>query len=147
MAGGDATDCNSGLLEMIFWARDTELLNGFTVDEALGVTFCAGIAKASSANFSVTRWLISRAGVGLVGELASKSNFPPSCSIENWSRLGKRLDMSSTGPGGDLESNAANGSLATPRMGEGLGLAMWLDAPVVGRPLRIGTTSGMTADC
>jgi hypothetical protein len=68
---------------MIFWARDTVLLGGFIVDEAAGVLACAGIANASSANFSVTRWLISREWVGLVGELASKSNFPPSWSNEN----------------------------------------------------------------
>lgn len=84
MAGeGEATDCNSGLLEMIFRARDTPLLGGFVVVVATGALFCTGIAKASSASFSVTRWLISRVWVGLVGELASKSNLPPSCSNEN----------------------------------------------------------------
>jgi len=72
---------------------------------------------------------------------------PPSCKRENWSRLGKRLEISSTGPGGDFESRAANGSLAIPLIGEGLGLGVCPCALAVGLPLLIGTTSGIIVCC
>jgi len=49
--------------------------------------------------------------------------------------------------GGDVVSKAANGSLAIPLIGDALGLANWGCELVVGLPLLIGTTSGMTCCC
>ena len=57
------------------------------------------------------------------------------------------MEISSTGPGGDFESKALKGSLAAPRRGDGLGLEPCPCELAVGRPLRIGTTSGMTCCC
>jgi len=78
--GSEATAFNSGLLEIICWALETTLPGGLAEDVPIGVLSAgeAGEANASSASFSVTLWPRSRGGVGLVGELLSKSNFPPS---------------------------------------------------------------------
>ena len=119
--GGEAAACSSGLLDMIFWARDMLAVGFKEVTEGEGL--CCGIAKASSASFSVTRCPRSRCE-GFVGEVASKSNFPPWCSSENWSRLGKRLDISSTEAATGFPSRAANGSAVVPRIGDGLGLGV-----------------------
>lgn len=53
LGGMEVTDCNSGLLDIIFWARETPEAAGVAV-EGTGV-LDGGMAKASSASFSVTR--------------------------------------------------------------------------------------------
>lgn len=116
--------------------------------ECSGTFVCAGMANASSANAAVTRCEISFGCDLLSGDLPSKSILlPESCSRENWSKVGKRLDSSSPGALNDREplseSSAANGSLAEPRRGEGLGLvATCSDDGLVGLPRLIGTISG-----
>jgi hypothetical protein len=68
---------------MIFWARDTAAPGAVVAEVATGCLLGTGIANASSASLSVTRWLMSRECFISVGEDLSKSNFPPSCSNEN----------------------------------------------------------------
>ena len=50
---GAAAACNSGLLDMIFCAREITLFDGFTAGGVV-VLGCEGTANASSASFSAT---------------------------------------------------------------------------------------------
>lgn len=109
-----------------------------------------GEAKASSASASVTRWLISLGFEAADGcDFGSNANlFPDSCRIENWSRGGKRVEISSSsllsGRRFDGASKAAKGSLLMTRIGDGLGRAAGCFAEEsVGLPRLIGVMSGM----
>lgn len=76
--------------------------------------------------------------------MLSNSNLEPfSCRRENWSKLGNFEESSSVG-GADFASKAANGSLLVTRIGDGFGFALEAWGVVVGRPRRIGITSGIT---
>jgi len=68
------------LLDIIFWALETTVAGGLAEEVPIGVLKAgdAGVTNASSASFSVTLWPRSRGCAGFVGELLSKSNFPPS---------------------------------------------------------------------
>ena len=104
-------------------------------------------ANALSASFSVTLWFKSFGFEAVVGEVLSNSNLEPfSCRRENWSKLGNFEESSSPG-GADFASKAANGSLLVTRIGDGVGLEPGAWGVVVGRPRRIGTTSGITGFC
>jgi len=91
---GPLTDCNAEVFAMVVCALDT-------VDDGFIAVCGAGFeetAKASSASLSVTRCSRPREGEGGRAGFASKSNWPPSCKSENWSKLGKRFEISSTCP-------------------------------------------------
>jgi hypothetical protein len=105
-----------------------------------------GAANASSASLCVTLSFRSL-GFDVVGEVLSNSNLDPfSCRRENWSKLGNFEDSSSVG-GDDFASKAANGSPLATRIGDGVGFGPGAWGVVVGRPRRIGTTSGIAAFC
>lgn len=115
-----------------------------------GVPVLFAVAKASSARALATRCPMSAfCGLGPSAFGSNENLLPFECSMEKSSRAGKR-EVTSSNDGsmraGPFVSSAVNGSGPVGLKGDGLGFAIFESPPAfVGRPLRIGVISGISA--